>query len=127
MGRVATMLTTAASQRVRGQRLRTERGANRGRVGVEDCACDRSNSEQGMGAERRARGLPRERAGCTEQQQLAAVVMLAASGVGAAEEESVARLLARNGCREYGVARWPLAGGRAGPTFEDEASPATRY
>lgn len=84
VGRVATMLTTAASQRVRGQRLRTERGANRGRVGVEDCACDRSNSEQGMGAERRARGLPRERAGCTEQQQLAAVVMLAASGVGAA-------------------------------------------
>ena len=39
----------------------------------------------------------------------------------------MARLLARNGCREYGVARWPLAGGRAGPTFEDEASPATRY
>ena len=35
--------------------------------------------------------------------------------------------MARNGCREVGVARWPLAGSRARPTFEDEASPATRF
>ena len=35
--------------------------------------------------------------------------------------------MARNGCREVGVARWPLTGSRAGPTFEDEASPATRF
>ena len=28
---------------------------------------------------------------------------------------------------KFGVARWPLAGSRAGPTFEDEASPATRF
>lgn len=35
--------------------------------------------------------------------------------------------LARNGCREVGVARWPLTGSRAVPTFEDEASPATRF
>jgi hypothetical protein len=38
------------------QLARQERGANRGRADVEDCACDRSNSEQGMGAERRACG-----------------------------------------------------------------------
>jgi hypothetical protein len=51
----------SASQRVCGQLARQERGANRGRAGVEDCACDRSNSEQGMGAERGACGFPRER------------------------------------------------------------------
>jgi hypothetical protein len=28
---------------------------------------------------------------------------------------------------KIGVARWPLTGSRAGPTFEDEASPATRF
>jgi hypothetical protein len=28
---------------------------------------------------------------------------------------------------KFGVARWPLTGSRAGPMFEDEASPATRF
>ena len=69
-----------------------------------DCACNRSNSEQGMDAERRACGLPRERNGL-HGGQLAAVVTMK-DGVGGGVSDT---FLARNGCRESGVARCPLA------------------
>lgn len=69
-------------------------------AGEGDCACDRSNSEQGRGAERWARGRPRERAGWVEQSE----VVTAEGGSG----QSVTRL-GRAGCRGGGVARRPLA------------------
>ena len=98
------------------QLARQERGANRGRADVEDCAWDRSNSEQGMGAERRACGLPRERrTGAVE------VVMTTEDGSGrvvVVVRESVTQFgpqrLQGKWCRKKAVS-WC----RAGPTFED--------
>lgn len=87
-------------------------------AGEGDCACDRSNSEQGRGAERwarwtatRAGGLGRAVGGGD-----------GGGGVGAVGDTPGPRRLQGRRCRKKAV-----SGRRARRAFEDEASPATRY
>ena len=95
----------SASQRVRGQLARQERGANRGRADVEGLCLRSVKLRAGNGRrEKSVCGLPRERNGL-HSAELAAVVTKE-DGVGGGVSDT---LLARNGCRESCVARCPLA------------------